>query len=673
MKFQTTFLPAADVNKKYSQAIVAVEGSEPYTYSASANTLPTGLSLSADGTLFGVPTEIGIYNFIVTVVDSGGISFSALFQFTVMSFTSLSDITVDQSQFVQQFQNVLSKTKTWSVGLTTQTSQTLIELISTIGAFDTSKISRAREDAFAGTAQSDSAVRAIASMQGLRLNRKLPSTVPVSLVASTDTVIPPYTQFSFAGYNWFNSDSISLQTNVALPVVLKEGTLNSYTVTGLGTDLQTWVSVEDNFVVSDQDVQVAINNAVITKTYGGLWNYNSLPAYADGTLNDGRLLIQFGSGGYGAVPGVNDIVTITYPVTNGSSLNGINTTNATVSVIGYNQVAGTATANPSGGADEKSPLAYKNFAAGTFGTYSSAVTKSQYQALVANYPGVIDAVTQAQREINPADLQWMNVFRVCALTNSVWDLAHVNDFIDYLQQVTMYSSRFVWQDPIAIPVDVDISVFCLNSVQSTSAITDLVKAAIEKLFGPRPGILMLDLYISDLVETAMNAAPGQISYVVVNSPTRAMIVTAPPSPNVSFSILPTGGTLTPLIYSYAISVDVPNPDGSPTTEVGTPTKWVFPQVTNSTSRVVLDWTADAVPGAINYHIWGRRGGYIGILATVSGSTTTYTDAGGADPTPEPIPTVADVPMRYNSLNSLTVVTNYAGRQEKAAFPVRNTV
>jgi hypothetical protein len=567
-------------------------------------------------------------------------------------------------------------------------------------------------------------------MQGLRLARMLPAAMVVTATSSIQQTIPPFTQWSAGGYSWFNSQPITFQPNVAQTVTLKEGQIITNQVTGLGTDLQAWVSPDDQFTVSDQDVVVSIGSADLAKTYGALWNYQGIPAYADLTLPDGRLVIQFGANGYGAVPAQSDVVTILYAKTQGASVNGANLAGARVVCNTAATVAATVVSNPSGGADTKPTVAYKNFAAGSFGTYSSGVTKSQYSSLVNNYPGIIDAFTQAQREINPSDVKWMNVIRVSALTNSPWVQQQVNDFLQYMQQQTMYSPQFIWQAPVAIPRNVEIEIYCFNSVNSLSDTENKVANAIRALFAPRAGILMTDFYPWDLEQTANRAAPGQISYIVIKDPTGAMIVTAPLSPQLTYSVIPNGGTLSQLLYSYSVSVDAPSPsewlqgtiDAStnpgwpvgtevgqywvinvagtvagnavavgdqilltamPNTfsivpeatngviDVGVPTNWVYPEVTQSGSQVQLDWSSNPVQGALRYHVWGRRAGYIGVLTSLPATTTSYIDAGGPDPTPAPVGVQSDTLIRYNSLASLTVKAFYSNRQTNVLLPVRN--
>src|SRR5690606_469178 len=158
-------------------------------------------------------------------------------------------------------------------------------------------------------------------------------------------------------------------------------------------------------------VQVRINGALLPKSFGVLWNYKGSPGYADLTMPDGRLLIQFGNSRFGSVPYVNDVVVITYAVTEGADGNNEVLIDKPVFTDAVPSVSGKVLENPTGGTNEKPITVYKNVSSGSFGTYESSVTRPQYIAAVSTYPGIVDAVTQAQREIDPMDLQWMNVIR----------------------------------------------------------------------------------------------------------------------------------------------------------------------------------------------------------------------------------------------------------------------
>lgn len=585
----------------------------------------------------------------------------------------LSDLTGDVGDFVTQFQTALAAKPTWQGFLTTASAETMIELISSVGAFAQGRLIRESEDVFSETAQSDSAILSITQMQGLRIARSLPAGVPGTLTSPVSVTLPPLTQFSCAGSFFFNRDALQLLANTPLTVTLFEGQVFTYTIAGLGTERQTFVPPQDNFSISDQDTIVQINGTIIPKAYGNLWNFDGLPGYVDMTTSDGRMLLQFGNlggvnGQFGSIPAVNDSVTVNFPVTQGASGNNIVTLNKPVSITGFPLINGIFTDNPSGGADDKPVISYKNIAAGGFGTYSSAVTKSQYQAIIGTFPGILDAVTQAQREINPNDYRWMNVCRVSGLTTSPWTQAQKKSFTNYCQTVTMYAHYFLWQDPIAIPRDVVLDVYIFNSAIPNQVQSQSV-SAIQALFAPRPGILMTNFYIDDLVQAVRAANPGLISYVIPQAPTGSMIVTAPESPQITYSLVPGGGTLGELVYAYAISTTLING------QVGTPVNWVFPQIISNTANYGITLTWPAVYNAASYTIWGRApGAGIGVLATVSASTLTFTDNGSITPTGGPPTTIADTPIQYNSLNSVTINVLYADRQQQlqsgASAPTR---
>jgi hypothetical protein len=579
---------------------------------------------------------------------------------SVTTIFELSDLSQDFDQFVVQFQTQLQNSPVWVGNLTTQTSETLIEYISTVGVFAQGRITRAYEDAYAETAQSNDAILSIAQMQGLRLSRFLPAQMSVTLTSTITVSLAPLTQFQCAGSYFFNNEQLTLLEGVPQTVSLSEGQVYFYAMQGLGTERQLWVAQQDDFVISDQDVYVQVNGQFIPKSYGNLWNFDGQPAFADLTLSDGRLVIQWGNlggvnGQFGTIPGVNDQVLVTFPVTLGANGNSLQTNGSAVTVAAFPTISGTATTNPSGGANQTQIIAYKNVASGAFGTYSSAVTKSQYQALIATYPGVVDAVTQAQREIDPGDLRWMNVVRVSALTTSPWTQAQINEFLAYCQTVTMYAVYFLWQAPIAVPNTVEVDVYIYNSA-IPSQVEQQATQAITNLFAPRPGILMTNFYLSDIEQVIFNSNQGLVDYVNIDLPLGPMIVTSPTSPQATFAITPGGGTLGPGVYAYSVSTTLT------TGAVGYPSNWVFPQiVTGTNNAITLTWPA--IYQAASYSVWGRSAeGTLGLIATVTAPTVTFEDTGSITPV-GPLPESGNFPIQYNSLSSLTVNVYYSSRQQ----------
>lgn len=76
-------LPSGSAGTPYSTSLGAVGGTPPYTWSLLSGTLPTGLTLGANGTLSGTPTSNANYFFNLRVADAAGTSATATYQMYV--------------------------------------------------------------------------------------------------------------------------------------------------------------------------------------------------------------------------------------------------------------------------------------------------------------------------------------------------------------------------------------------------------------------------------------------------------------------------------------------------------------------------------------------------------------------------------------------------------------
>jgi hypothetical protein len=103
----TTTLPSWTVNQPgYSATVTAIGGTGAKTFSRTAGTLPTGLTLSSVGVLSGTPTATGTYSFTIKATDtinvSGSQSYTVVINPTVaITTTALVNWTVNQPGYSQ--------------------------------------------------------------------------------------------------------------------------------------------------------------------------------------------------------------------------------------------------------------------------------------------------------------------------------------------------------------------------------------------------------------------------------------------------------------------------------------------------------------------------------------------------------------------------------------------
>ncbi|MEK7866544.1 MAG: Ig domain-containing protein, partial [Planctomycetota bacterium] len=84
----TTTLPNGQVGAAYNQTLAASGGTPPYTWSLSAGSLPTGLTLAAStGLISGTPTATGAFSFTARVTDANSLSATRALSITIDAAT----------------------------------------------------------------------------------------------------------------------------------------------------------------------------------------------------------------------------------------------------------------------------------------------------------------------------------------------------------------------------------------------------------------------------------------------------------------------------------------------------------------------------------------------------------------------------------------------------------
>lgn len=574
---------------------------------------------------------------------------------------NLSTVEVDFAALRLQLQNALASKDAWKGILPTQTGQTLIDFGASVGAFSLAKSLRYAQDNFSETAIASRAIYAIHEMQGVRLSRKLGA-----LITATATYSPPlsssppilsvpaFTQFLSSGTYWYNVEPFSVPIGGSVTALFRQGYVVDITLAGLGTDYQTFVSKERDFTVEDATVQVFINGVSLTKSYQGLWTQRGVQAFQDKTTPEGHLRIVFGNTVYGAKPQPTDLIRILYAVTSGLDGNNVTTYNQriTSAVDGFEGLTLIGLTNPEGGGDQTDAQSLKGSSSTNFGNFGSAVGKPQYIATALEYPGVLDVKTYAQREIDPTDLRLMNTIKVVPLTATPFGPAEKAAFLKYVEDASMYSPRLYWDDPVAVPRDISLCVYCYNFA-NLRACENSAKAAVQELFRKRKGTLGYDITVSDL-NTAVMASNKGIEYVDFYAPSDDLNVSGRPIelPTVTVNSPVSPSALVAGSYTYGIAVQL----GS--LGVALPTKFVDVGVLSG-KTVTLSWYPYGQ--ATGYVIYGRTSNALKTMATLSSTTLSWTDNGTITPS-TPIPTTNSFPAAYNELGVLNVVSAFSKRR-----------
>jgi hypothetical protein len=571
--------------------------------------------------------------------------------------TELSKVRPDRDALVQQLTDALDNSQAWKDRTISSTGRTLIDLVAAIGANSQYSIESSYQEVWPESAKTREALYAASNYLGVRYNRKLPAALSVSLSSTTyPKTIPQFTQFTIQGTLWFNRDALTLTAPNGV-FTLYQGKVVTNTVNGLGTDFQAYVTPESGFTVSDIDVNVEVNGTAVASILRGLWTVKGEPGVQHFTLPAGQCIFLFGNDTNGTKPGINDTVKITYAVTFGADGNNLPVLNQKVFTNADATITGLATVVPSAGANETDAFVYKNITPALSGSFDSSITPAQYKALPLQYPGVIDAQTFAQREINPKALTWMNNIRVVLLTATPYNDAQWASFVLFMTNKTMYKCQLIRKDPVPTIVNVAVNVFCTNFAK-LSDVKAKVESALHNLFAPRQGILGFDFYRSDIIRVVEDADPN-VEYCILLNPVTDIILSSlnVPAPTLAKAAPFTSPSLPVGVYDYAVSV-VSSLGGETA-----PANWSTTTVTVPNSRITITWPS--VPNALSYRVWGRiTGNNLGLLATIPAtSTRSFTDTGGVSPTGS-VPVEATIGSTYAKLGTLTVNVAFSTRPQR---------
>lgn len=441
----------------------------------------------------------------------------------------LSQTKPDFESIIFQLQLYVSTKGAWIDQQTSGTGQTLMEAVAAVGTFNQFAIEMGFREAFLQRAMRDSSIYAGTDFLGVHIRRKTPARCEVTFTRTKDIalplLIPRLTAFQVDGRPFFNRDPVTFAAGSATsaPLRLYQGEIRTRTFQGRSTSFQEISLREPGFVVSDEDVNVYIVNTTLnertlwTKTEDGLWIAKAGErVFYDRTDGDGDVLLMFGDGTHGAMPGIGYTIEVVYAVTTGATGNN-GGSGLEVRYAANSDLKGLTSTALVGGADEKPASFYKALGSQIYKARKRAVTPSDYKALTSDYPGVAAVQVQAQKDIAPGDLRWMNVVRLCILPTNGDRFSDLEwtDFLAWIQDRKHAAVHIQKYDPERRDVSIKMLI-ALRPNAIPGEVYPQVEAAVRALFTKEINTLGKRIAISDIVTAAYE---DDVDYVQISTPT----------------------------------------------------------------------------------------------------------------------------------------------------------
>lgn len=441
----------------------------------------------------------------------------------------LSNTKPDFEAIVLQLQLFLAQKSTWIDMLTSSTGQTLIEMMAAVGTFNQFSIESAAREAFLDTAIRDSSIYAATRMLGVRITRKAPAGVDVVLTRAGDTtnayVLPRFSQFTIDGRRFFNRVAILFRAGQSDsdPAILYEGILKTQTFPANSQVFREIYMNEPGFVISNYDLDVTIVNPTTGEqelwlpTEDGIWTAAANDkVYYDSTSGLGDTILAFGDGYHGALPSIGYDIVVNYVATTGASGN-TGGAGLKIVTIDHADIVGVTVSPINGGANEKPSSYYKALAPNLYKARTRAVTPPDYKAISSSYPGVASVTIQAQRDIAPGDLRWMNLVRICILPEfaDAFSSSQWTTFLAWFMRREHAAIHIQQYDPIKLYADVTLTIAMHPTAIAAEVLTD-AENNIRSLFAKDLATLGKRIAVSDITE-ACKVITG-VDYIDIVSP-----------------------------------------------------------------------------------------------------------------------------------------------------------
>lgn len=436
----------------------------------------------------------------------------------------LSTVKPDYQDLYSQLQNELYNTTAWKDLIEAATGQLLTSYVAGVGAYAQFSIERGVQENWLETARGSASVLQSVRDFGVRIQRKIPSSLTASFTR-TDTLysytIPAYSTFKVDGNFWFfNKSAIVFAAGQnTVSATLEEGQLVVHTFTVTSPTFQKFY-VGSNFNSSDSTVRVFVDGNLWDTTKNGIWTLAAVNTCTDSTTILGELEIKFGDNTNGNAPNLGAVVNIHEYTVQGSTINRANTDPGySVTYTGNTNITGVVTSNIAGADDEHNIQFYKEVGARLGRSLNRAVTASDYEVICRTYSGVIAAKARAERDINPGNQAWQSTVEILLVTTTTWTTDQNNAFLAWLQDYTMLGVKNIMGTVTAVPTNImgQLLVDNKSGLYNADSIIAEANSALNTALSPASDCIGKDVYISDIIDI-LSAIDG-VKHVVLTSPT----------------------------------------------------------------------------------------------------------------------------------------------------------
>lgn len=411
-----------------------------------------------------------------------------------MSTQPLNYVDYDFDNLLSQLQQRLSLQSAWKDMYRSSTGSMLMELFAAVGTEILYYVERRAEESYISTAQNYSSLVNLARLLNYIPNRNVSSTgtlrFSLSSPATSMVFVPKYTRCTTAEAVSFlvESDGVIMPGQSYVDVSGIQGTRQIISQTSTGSTSQEY-NINDT-QVENSNIIVTVDSVVWTAVTSFINSINTSTHYVVRPELDGTVTIIFGNNVFGQSPALSSVIDITYIRSDGLDGNVYSTGLITTLVSTIYDEFGVAqsvdvtnTTNFLGGDDAETTEDIRNDAPQVFATGDRAVTKSDFIAILNDYPGVADSNAWGENEEANPDYDMFNQVKLVVILQE-WalpDQAFKDTLSEFLYTKSLMTVRYTYIEPTILEVIPTLSIKVIQGNQ-LSYVQSLVEDAIDGLF-----------------------------------------------------------------------------------------------------------------------------------------------------------------------------------------------